>query len=130
MTCKLDIGPRAGGNMIPDLLSLIFDVNIVEMAVQSAMGQKINNKVNKPKPYFATHNLHSNKSGLYKEIEFSDKLEKYIIKKCLYKETGDTVEYFDNAAKALGIIFLKFENQTEMSEVLKNITDLYCVKFV
>lgn len=46
----IDIGPRAGGNMIPDLLGMIFGVDVVEMAVLVAMGEKIEEKINKGIP--------------------------------------------------------------------------------
>lgn len=123
----IDVGPRAGGNMIPDLLGMIFGVDVVEMAVLAAMGEKIEGKVNEGIPFYATHNIHINKNGIYKTIEFSDELEKKIIKKCLYKKAGDKVEYFDNAAKALGIIFMKFDSQEEMSEMLESINKRICV---
>lgn len=123
----IDVGPRAGGNMIPDLLGLIFGVDVVKMAVLAAMGQNIENKVHKGIPYYATHNLHANKNGVYKTIKFSKELEKKIIKKCLYKNTGDKIEYFDNAAKALGIIFMKFDNKLEMDNILNDINSLYKV---
>lgn len=57
---EIDVGPRAGGNMIPDLLGLIFDVDVVEMAVLTAMGEKINNEVHDGIPFYATHNLGNN----------------------------------------------------------------------
>ena len=50
-----------------------------------------------------------------------------IIKKCLYKKAGDEVYYFDNAAKALGIIFMKFKSQEEMTRILANINKYYSV---
>lgn len=121
----IDIGPRAGGNMIPDLLGLIFGVDVVEMAVLTAMGETIENKVHKGIPYYATHNLHTNESGVYKTINFSKELEKRIIKKCLYKKPGDRIEYFDNAAKALGIIFMQFNSLHEMEQILENINNYY-----
>lgn len=123
----IDVGPRAGGNMIPDLLGLIFDVDVVEMAVLTAMGEEINNEVHSGIPFYATHNLHTNQTGIYKSIDFSKELEENIIKKCLYKKSGDYVEYFDNAAKALGIIFMKFKDKDEMNSVLSNINSLYKV---
>ena len=123
----IDVGPRAGGNMIPDLLGLIFGVDVVEMAVLTAMGETIENKVHKGIPYYATHNLHTNKNGVYKTIKFSKELEKRIIKKYLYKNTGDKIEYFDNAAKALGIIFMKFDNKLEMDNILNDVNSLYKV---
>jgi len=124
----IDIGPRAGGNMIPDLLGMIFGADVVEMAVLAAMGEKVCPEIKEDIPYFATHNLHSDQNGIYESIEFSDELERYIVKKCLYKKSGDTVEYFDNAAKALGIIFLKFEDQKTMKYILDKINQLYRVK--
>lgn len=123
----IDVGPRAGGNMIPDLLGLIFGVNVVEMAILTAMGETIKNEVHKGIPYYATHNLHTNQNGIYKRIKFSKDLEKRIIKKCLYKSPGDKIEYFDNAAKALGIIFMKFNNIEDMDDILDNINMLYSV---
>ncbi len=124
----IDIGPRAGGNMIPDLLGMIFGTDVVKMAVLAAMGEKVCPEIKEDIPYFATHNLHSDQNGIYESIEFSDELERYIVKKCLYKKSGDTVEYFDNAAKALGIIFLKFEDQKTMKYILDKINQLYRVK--
>lgn len=116
----IDIGPRAGGNMIPELLGMIFKADVVEMAVLAAMGEHSSCKQMEGKGYFATHNLHSSKSGIYKDTQFSNEIEKYIIRKCLYKKAGDSVEYFDNAAKALGIIFLRFDTQEEMSNILND----------
>ena len=123
----IDVGPRAGGNMIPDLLGMIFNVDLVKMAILTAMGEDIDYKISDGIKYYATHNLHTDSNGIYKDIEFNSKLEEKIIKKCLYKKKGDKVEYFDNAAKALGIIFMKFNNQEEMNNILNNINDYYKV---
>ena len=123
----IDVGPRAGGNMIPDLLGMIFGVDVVEMAVLTAMGEQLKCKIGAGTPFYATHNLHTNKNGTYKRIEFSEELEKRIVKKCLYKKDGDKVEFFDNAAKALGIIFMKFDSQEEMSGILGKINEYYKV---
>lgn len=123
----IDVGPRAGGNMIPDLLGMIFGVDVVEMAVLTAMGEQIKCKIRAGTPFYATHNLHANKNGTYKRIEFSEELEKRIVKKCLYKKDGDKVEFFDNAAKALGIVFMKFDNQEEMGNILSNLNNYYRV---
>ena len=117
----IDVGPRAGGNMIPDLLGMIFDVDVVEMAVLAAMGEPLKCEIGAGTPFYATHNLHTNRNGIYKGIEFSEELEKRIVKKCLYKKDGDKVEFFDNAAKALGIIFMKFDSQEEMLSTLRSI---------
>ncbi len=119
----IDIGPRNGGNMIPDLLGMIFNVDVVELAIKVAMGEKchVNNVTGIP--YYATYNLHTDKNGSFKEVFFSEEIKSHIIKKCIYKNKGDTVEFFDNASKAIGIIFIKFANAKQMEKYLSNINE-------
>ena len=124
----IDVGPRSGGNMIPDLLGDMFGVDIAEMSVEAAMGTTIEGDIHEPNGFYATHNLHSNKNGSYKDIVFSPEIEPYIYRKCLYKKAGDTVEYFDNAAKCLGIVFFKFPDENIMRYILENINDLITVE--
>lgn len=123
----IDVGPRAGGNMIPDLLGMIFGVDVVQMAVLTAMGRPVDVEIGDGVPFYATHNLHADRDGVYQTIEFAPELEKWIIKKCLYKKEGDAVAYFDNAAKALGIIFMKFEDRETAQTILGRIQELYRV---
>lgn len=120
----IDIGPRSGGNMIPDLLGDMFGVDIAEMSVEAAMGIPITGNIHEPHGYYATHNLHSDRAGIYSNVIFSSKIEPYIYRKCLYKKQGDKIEYFDNASKCLGIIFLKFPNEIVMKDALEHITEL------
>ena len=119
----IDVGPRSGGNMIPDLLGNMFGADIAKMSVQAAMGELIDRNFIEPDGCYATHNLHSVRAGIYQRIEFADKLEKHIYRKYLYKKAGDDVGSFDNAAKCLGIIFMKFSDRKEMKKVLDDINN-------
>lgn len=119
----IDIGPRAGGNMIPIQLSAIFGVDIVEMSVLCAMGEKLSVQPKVVIPYCAHYVLHSDSDGIYQDIEFSDEIEKNIFRKELYKKVGDLVEHFDNAAKALGIVFLKFSSMDEMINKMNHMNE-------
>lgn len=110
----IDIGPRSGGNMIPDLLGMIFNCDVVEMSVRGAMGESVGSEIAAGIPYYATLNLHSSRKGVLERIEFSNELEKYIIRKNIYKKPGDDVNFFSNAANALGIVFFKFPDQGTM----------------
>lgn len=119
----IDIGPRNGGNMIPDLLGLIFGVDLVEMTILAAMGEKRNCEIGAGVKYYATHNLHCDKKGLFREIRIKPELRKKIVRICEYKKPGDQVDFFDNAAKALGIVFLRFADGADMKKHLEAITD-------
>lgn len=117
----IDFGPRCGGNMIPDLIGHIFNVDVAELSVRGVMGGDMFFEISEPDACYATHNLHSDKNGIFKDVEFSDEAEKYIIKKCVYKKEGDRVEFFDNASKALGIVFFRFDSAEKMNSILENI---------
>lgn len=124
----IEVGPRNGGNMIPELLQYITGIDIVEMTLKSAMGESLKEVLCEySNRCYATHNLHSITFGRFERIEFRKELLKYIIRKNIYKKKGDQFEYFENAAKALGIIFLEFEEQERQEYILNNISKLYKV---
>ena len=117
----IDIGPRCGGNMIPDLLGLIYNCNLVEMTIRASMGESVKCSREEGVLYYATHNLHSSRNGVFQNIEFDPEIESFIIRKCIYKKQGDIVRFFNNASDALGIVFFKFNTELEMNRYLGNI---------
>lgn len=119
----IDIGPRSGGNMIPDLLGMIFNCDVVEMSVRAAMGQSVGTEIGDGIPYYATLNLHSNREGIFNRIEFSQEIEQYIIRKNIYNKPGDDVNFFANAANALGIVFFKFSDEHTMIEMEEHMNE-------
>ena len=118
----IDIGPRSGGNMIPDLLGLIFGVDVVEMTIRAALGMPLGFPEElRGAPFYATHNLHASRNGIYRGTQYSPEIRRHIVRECVYKKPGDSVEYFDNAAKALGIVFFRFDSREEMRSMLDDI---------
>lgn len=124
----IDVGPRNGGNMIPDLLSLIYNIDVVEMSIKAAMGEKSNIFIGEGLANYATHILHTSHNGSLISIEFSEDIKPYIIRTSLYKKSGDQVEFFDNASKALGIIFLKFHSTEAMQKMLSDINSYITIQ--
>lgn len=119
----IDIGPRSGGNMIPDLLGMIFGCDLVEMTVRSAMGETISNTRFEEHQFYATHNLHSDRDGLFDHVDYSEEIKRYIIRENVYKQSGDQVCTFSNAAYAIGIVFMKFPDNKTMLRMLNNINE-------
>lgn len=119
----LELGPRAGGNMIPIQLSDAFDIDLIKANVQAAMGETpdfVNIQVESLAGCYMHYVLHSYENGTFKDIEIDKSVEKYIYRKVIYKNAGDNVEMFDGAGKALGIIFLHFDTVDEMEHFCQN----------
>lgn len=124
----LEVGPRAGGNMIPLQLSDIFGVDLVKANVVAAMGSDPGLHVKNNTGCYMTYVLHSSIDGVYDRIDFADEILPYIYRKVLYKKRGDRVEAFDGAGKALGIIFLRSDTATRMNWLCERMDELIEVK--
>lgn len=125
----IEMGPRNGGNMIPDFLSIISGKNMIVATIQCAMGNyDVDITFDKKECYYASYNLHTNKNGKYQGIYFHKEIDQYIIRKEIYISKGDQVYYFDGANKAIGIIFMKFNNLIAMNNLLKKINNLIDIR--
>ena len=61
--------------------------------------------------------LHSDTAGIFRRMSYSQEIEPYIYRKCIYKHPGDNVEAFDGAGKAVGIVFLHFPDEETMNRL-------------
>lgn len=125
----IEIGPRNGGNMIPDLLQMITGVDIIGATIEVALGNNdINLKYEKKEAYFSTYVIHSSQNGTLKNILFSEEIRNNIFKKVFYKKENDNVERFNGSDNALGIIFLKYESLDELDYKIKHINEFVKVE--
>jgi hypothetical protein len=67
------------------------------------------------KKYSCYYVIRTFRKGILKKIECSPEIEKNIIKKYLYKNIGDNVNYFSGANEAIGILLMTFENRQKMN---------------
>lgn len=123
----LELGPRAGGNMIPIQLSDAYGIDLVKANVQAAMGEKpefLDQPVKSLPGCYVHYVLHSYEAGTFKGIEIDESIAKNVYRQVIYKKEGDPVEVFDGAGKALGIIFLHFDTVEQMEDFCKNYNTL------
>ena len=119
----LELGPRAGGNMIPIQLSDIWGIDLVRANVQAAMGETpefIGTRLKALPGCHMHYVLHSYEAGRFQNIDIDDSIRRFVYREVIYKKEGDTVEVFDGAGKALGILFLHFDTPEEMEHFCKN----------
>lgn len=127
----LELGPRAGGNMIPIQLSDAFGIDLVKANVQAAMGVKpdfLDKPVKELPGCYVHYVLHSYKAGTFKGIEIDESIAKNVYREVIYKKEGDPVEVFDGAGKALGIIFLHFDTVEQMHDFCDKHNSLIKIK--
>ena len=119
----LELGPRAGGNMIPIQLSDAYGIDLVKANIQAAMGEKpefLDNPIKSLPGCYLHYVLHSYEAGTFKGIEIAESIAKNVYRQVIYKQKGAPVEVFDGAGKALGIIFLHFDTIEQMENFCNN----------
>ncbi|ALG47879.1 ATP-grasp domain-containing protein [Clostridium perfringens] len=127
----VEIGPRNGGNMIPDLLYLSTGVDLIGATVEAALGNfQFDLSINKNNEYYSTYVIHTEKTGVLKNITFNKEIEENIINKIMYKNNLDKIEKFDGANKALGIIFLKYNSLEEEKYKMDNMNKFINIEVI
>ena len=122
----LELGSRAGGNMIPVQLADASGVDLVAANVLCAMGEDpgdIDWDSAECEGAYATYVLHSGVDGFFGGVKKSESIAPHVYREVIYKEPGDPVEAFDGANKALGIEFLRFDGEAEMDAMLEGVWD-------
>ena len=75
----IEVGPRNGGNLIPELTYYATGVNLIECTVKAALGVPCKNIINSnANGYFAYYVIHSQRNGVLQKIEFDIKIKKHI----------------------------------------------------
>lgn len=122
----LDAGPRNGGNMLPEFISMIARKDIVEATIKTAMGDTSNLDValdGEEGGYWGLGVLHTSQSGLYNGVEYSKLAKEALIREEVQKKIGEQVRPFERCNDLVGLNFLHFKNQSDMDEVMCNTND-------
>mgnify|MGYP001770931753 CR=1 FL=1 len=117
----LELGPRNGGNLIPEVIKYSTGVDLVKYTVNSALGIDCSNlKMVDTKGFYSSYMLHSLKDGIVKDIWYSDEIKLNIVEEVIDVQIGDKVSKFDGSNHTLGTMIMKFETQKEMLEKMDN----------
>lgn len=119
----LEVGPRAGGNMIPIQLSDAYGVDLLEANIKAALDEPVALHPKELQGCYATFVLHSEKSGIFNGYRLTPFAKKHLYREVLYKKADNAVESFDGAGKAIGILFFKFDKVSEMESLYGNYAD-------
>ena len=121
----MEIGPRNGGNMIPQVMHHATGFDMVEYTIKAAMGETCNG-IDKfiLNGCFAYYVLHSNESGIFNSLDINPEFaQKNLVELNLMKKQGDEVLKFSGAGCSLGVMILKFENEDEMHTKMNNMSE-------
>jgi len=131
----IEVNLRMGGDYIYSYIKDAWNVDLIEMSVNIALGQYIKTIKNKyPRKYIIGWDLYPNASGILVQLDISEKLKskKYLEELHIYKKIGDPVLIQPDGSDYLGWLTVSGENSIDAQDNLKdalNYIDYKVVKF-
>lgn len=118
----MEVSPRGGGNRLSEMLNYSTNTNIIEYAVRAAMGE---NTVGLCAPnysgYLAEIILHSDKKGVFGNLEVAESFKNKVVETDLWVSPGDKVECFDGANHAIGTLVMRYDSLDELNSAMNKI---------
>ena len=117
----LELGPRNGGNLIPEVIKYATGVDLVKYTVDAALGFDCSDLAMKSTSgYFSSYILHATESGTVKEVWYSDEIRNNIVEQTVFIQPGDKVSLFSGSNHTLGTMIMRFDSSEEMLEKMDN----------
>lgn len=115
----MEIGPRSGGNYIPQIIKLATGVDLVECSVKAAIGEKVDIPIDrKAEGFHSYYALHSSKGGILKRIRIKESARRRIVEDHTIKFPGDEVAPFTGSNTTLGILVMRFDSMGQMLDMM------------
>lgn len=117
----IELGPRSGGNLIPELIEYSYGFKALENTVRTSLGLNIlKSKIKKPKYYFCSFVIHSTKDGYFKKLFLSKEIKKKVILIRIFRKKGEKIYKFSSASTTVGLCILKFKSYSKMINFYDN----------
>ncbi len=116
----MEIGPRNGGNFIPQVIKYASGIDLTEYTIKAAMGEDCSNlKMSGTQGCWSYYAIHSFKEGILKEIRIEDPVKRnHVVESYFNYNVGDQVPAFTGANCSLGILIMKFDNMKQMLDMM------------
>lgn len=112
----LDLSPRIGGNCLPNLALLKYNINEWQISLDILLGNKVLTDKKVSDLFFGVYIIHSEKNGiLKKKLDSIYKFENQILEVFWKYDVGATIEVFSQGDKHLGYIIFYEESYTKLS---------------
>ncbi len=123
----IEITRRAAGDLYIKLVEYATGVNYPELIIKAEMNLPLP-EINfvKPKYNIVRHCVMTNKEGILKEVKISEKNTDKIKSTLFWYKKGDIIK--DKLTYKAGIVFIYFDNETEMNCTINELNDLITIE--
>lgn len=117
----LELGPRNGGCLIPEVIRHSTGVDLIKYTVDAALGAPCLDLIMKPATgYWSSYMVHSIEDGVFKELFLSERAKNYIVEGNIQVTPGDKVNLYSGAHDTLGTLILEYPDLETMLDMVDN----------
>ncbi|MEQ3722932.1 carbamoyl-phosphate-synthetase [Alcanivorax sp.] len=117
----LELGPRNGGCLIPEVIRYATGVDLIKYTVDAALGLPCVGLEMKPvNGFWSSYMVHAIENGQYQDLSLSERAKGYIVEKDVQLQPGKQVNVFSGSHDTLGTMILKYPSQETMLDMLDN----------
>lgn len=123
----LELGPRNGGCLIPEVIRYATGVDLIKATVDAALGFDCSYvRKTEAKGFWSSYMVHSLHDGSFERLNCSDRIKNMIREQVLYVRKGDLVKQYSGSNDTLGMMILEYPNMSSMLEIIDNMEhDIY-----
>ena len=128
----IEITGRAGGNCLPEMVSLYYDIDYYEAMVRLAMDMNAERLFEKKSPCTAnlSHILTSDRSGILKQIHNDNEMTDNIVDLSFNVESGEEIRKYENGRDRIGQVILKGKNLDDCRRNLADVLSKINIEFI
>lgn len=125
----MEMSPRGGGNRLAEMERLISGNDMIEAAVRGALNMPIPEfKHRVINGHWAEIVIHSDKSGIFNEVDIAREYQQYVRMLDLYVKPGDIIHPFEGANNAVGTVAVNFPTAEQLENAIANVSEWCTVK--
>ncbi len=125
----MEIGPRSGGNFVPQIINYATGFDMVGATLDILMGKKVLWQPAR-RENAAYYVIYSETDGTLDRLVISNKLKPYIKEYHQYIKSGGKVSSFQGANAAIGILLMTFNDHETMEYIISNMREFVDLKIV
>ncbi|MFP4560168.1 MAG: acetyl-CoA carboxylase biotin carboxylase subunit family protein [Thiohalorhabdus sp.] len=117
----LEVGPRNGGNLIPEVNRYATGMDLIKYTVEAALGEDC--RAIGPTPvsgFWASHIVHAQTDGVLERLWVSEEIGERAVEQNIWARPGESVRKFSGSQDTLGTLILRFRTMEEMLEMMDN----------
>ena len=124
----LELGPRNGGCLIPEVIRYATGVDLIKATVDAALGLDCSYVQQKPvNGFWSSYMVHSLEQGVFGKLNISERASKMIVEKNIYITDGEIVKKYSGSNDTLGMMILQYPDMSTMLDMIDNMEHDICV---